>query len=83
MLGNELPVPKRNSSAVGAAQVGGTMRPLKLVWIAVVDLFTLVWSLPQSLVLAITQRQERAVLDALEVERLDRLRNPTKYQGKS
>jgi hypothetical protein len=83
MLGHELPVPKSNSSAVGAAQVGGPMRPLKLIWLAVVDLFTLAWSLPQSLVLAVKQRQERAALDALEVERLDRLRNPSKYQGKS
>jgi hypothetical protein len=59
------------------------MRPLKLIWLAVVDLFTQAWLLPQSLVLAVKQRQERAVLNALEVERLDRLRNPTKYQGKS
>jgi hypothetical protein len=59
------------------------MRPLKLIWLAVIDLFRLAWALPQSLVLALKQRQQRAVLNALEIERLDRLRNPTKYQGKS
>jgi hypothetical protein len=59
------------------------MRPVKLIWLAIVDLFTQVWSLPQSLVRALKHRQERADLNAQEVERLDRLRNPTKYQGKS
>jgi hypothetical protein len=59
------------------------MRPLKQFWLAAVDLFNQVWSIPQSLVLGSKQRQARAALNALEVERLDRLRNPTKYQGKS
>jgi len=28
------------------------------------------------------RRQQRAMLNALEVERLDRIRNPEKYRGK-
>jgi hypothetical protein len=70
------------SSAVGSVQVGGLLRPLKQFWLAVLDLFSQARSLPQTLLLASKQRQERAALNALEIERLDRLRNPTKYQGK-
>jgi hypothetical protein len=83
MLGHELPEPKSTSSADVAAQVGGRMRQLKLLWLALVQLFIQAWSLPHYLVMAVKQREKRAVLHALELERLDRLRNPTKYQGKS
>ena len=83
MLGHELPVLRSTSSADVVAQVGGRMRQLKLIWLALVQLFTQAWSLPHYLVLAAKRREQRAVLHALELERLDRLRNPTKYQGKS
>jgi hypothetical protein len=37
---------------------------------------------PQTIAHAITHRREQIVLDANEVERLDRIRNPSKYLGK-
>jgi hypothetical protein len=58
------------------------MHPLKQIWLAALDLINQSWSLPKSLLLTVKQRRERAALNALEIERLDRLRNPTKYQGK-
>jgi hypothetical protein len=38
--------------------------------------------LPWSLADAVRQRRQKAVLDANEAERLDRIRNPAKYLGK-
>lgn len=38
--------------------------------------------LPRMVVKALKQRQQQGVADAQESERLDRLRNPSKYQGK-
>ena len=43
------------------------MRPLKRIWLSLVDLFTLARSLPQFLALAVKQRHDRAALNALEV----------------
>jgi hypothetical protein len=34
-------------------------------------------------IIAVTQRRRQTVLDELEAERLDRIRNPSKYLGKS
>jgi len=41
-----------------------------------------VWRLPQTLSNAMKLRKQRTVLDELEAERLDRIRNPLKYLGK-
>ncbi len=41
-----------------------------------------IWMLPETIAAAGKQRQRQLVLDALEVERLDRIRNPAKYRGK-
>jgi protein-S-isoprenylcysteine O-methyltransferase Ste14 len=38
--------------------------------------------LPQSIVNAVKQRRRRTVLNESEAERLDRIRNPSKYLGK-
>jgi hypothetical protein len=38
--------------------------------------------LPENLANFFKERQRQNVLDALEVERLDRIRNPEKYRGK-
>jgi hypothetical protein len=45
-------------------------------------LVKLAWLLPQSLALALKQRRRQIVLNELEAERLDRIRNPSKYLGK-
>lgn len=40
-------------------------------------------SLVQSVVVALKRRRQQIVLNELEAERIDRIRNPSKYLGKS
>ena len=40
------------------------------------------WALPKTLSDAAKQMQHRSLLRKLEVERLDRIRNPENYRGK-
>ena len=59
-----------------------TLNMLKLIYLTFVDLARQVWSLPKTIGNAFRQRQRQGVLEDLEVERLDRIRNPSKYRGK-
>jgi hypothetical protein len=61
---------------------GTTMYILKLICLTIIQLVKQAWLLPQSVVNAVHQRQRRIVLNELEAERLDRIRNPSKYLGK-
>ncbi len=58
------------------------MNVLNLLCQTIVDLFKGLWLLPHTLAVALEQRRQRFALDALEAERLDRIRNPGKYLGK-
>ena len=58
------------------------MRILKLICLTIFQLVKQVWLLPRTIANFLKQRQERTVLDELEAERLDRIRNPSKYLGK-
>lgn len=58
------------------------MHTLKLIWLTLVQLIRQVCRLPQMVAQAVKQRRQQGVLDGLEVERLDRIRNPEKYRGK-
>jgi len=58
------------------------MHTLKLIWLTVVQLFKQIGSIPEAIKRAVKQRQQQTVLKELEVERLDRIRNPLKYRGK-
>jgi hypothetical protein len=58
------------------------MNTLKLICLTIVHLVRQAWFLPQSVANAIKQRQRLAVRNELEAERLDRIRNPSKYLGK-
>ena len=58
------------------------MHTLKLICLTIIQLLKQAWLLPQSVAIAVQQRQRQAVLNELEVERLDRIRNPSKYLGK-
>jgi len=40
------------------------------------------WSFPQSVAAAVKRMRRRSVLNKLEAERLDRIRNPSKYAGR-
>jgi hypothetical protein len=58
------------------------MNTLKLIRLTIVQLVRQAWFLPQSVANAVKQRRRLAVRNELEAERLDRIRNPSKYLGK-
>ena len=58
------------------------MHVLKLICQTTVGLFQQAWLLPQSVAAALKQRRRQFALNLLEAERLDRIRNPSKYLGK-
>ena len=59
------------------------MHTLKLICRTIIQLAKQPWLLPQSIGIAVRQWRRHTVLDELEAERLDRIRNPSKYLGKS
>jgi hypothetical protein len=58
------------------------MHVLKLIGQTAVGLFKQAWLLPHSVAIALKQRRRQFALNLLEVERLDRIRNPSKYLGR-
>ncbi len=58
------------------------MNTLKLIYLTISELIKQAWLLPQSVANAVKQRRQQVVLNGLEAERLDRIRNPSKYRGK-
>jgi len=58
------------------------MNTIKLICLTIIQLVKQVWLLPQSFAIAAKQRRRQSVLNELEIERLDRIRNPSKYRGK-
>jgi hypothetical protein len=58
------------------------MHLLKLIGLALTKLVKQAWLLPQTLALSRQQRQQQLARDEFELDRLDRLRNPSKYQGR-
>ena len=58
------------------------MNILKLICLTTLRLVKQACQLPQSFVNAVEHRQQQAVRNKLEAERLDRIRNPSKYLGK-
>jgi hypothetical protein len=55
---------------------------LKLIGLTIVDLVKQAWLLPQTISLALQQRRRSITRRQFEIERLDRIRNPSKYAGK-
>lgn len=58
------------------------MHILKLIGLTIVQLFKQACLLPQTIANASKQRRQQLVLNEHEAERLDRIRNPSKYLGK-
>lgn len=58
------------------------MRVMKHICRATVSLLKQAWLLPQSVASAIRQKRREITLGEFEAERLDRIRNPSKYRGK-
>ena len=59
------------------------MHQLKLIGLTIVQLVKQIILLPQTIAGALRQRKRQLVLNEHEAERLDRIRNPSKYLGKS
>jgi hypothetical protein len=55
---------------------------MKHICRATVSLLKQAWLLPQSVASAIRQKRREITLGEFEAERLDRIRNPSKYRGK-
>ena len=58
------------------------MNILKLIGLTLLNFGKQICLLPQTIVNVFNQRKRQASVDAREVERLDRIRNPDKYRGK-
>jgi hypothetical protein len=58
------------------------MNLLKQICLTLSNLAKQAWLLPQALANAVRQRSRQTVLNEHEAERLDRIRNPSKYRGK-
>jgi hypothetical protein len=58
------------------------MNTLKLICLHILQLVKQGWFFPQTVANAFKQRRLKVVRNEHEVERLDRLRNPSNYRGK-
>jgi hypothetical protein len=58
------------------------MQILMLIWRTIVNLFKQAWLLPKTIALALQQRRRQIARHEFEIERLDRIRNPSKYAGR-
>jgi len=58
------------------------MNKLKLICLTIVYLVKQAWLLPQTVPLALQQRRRKLARQQFETERLDRIRNPSKYAGR-
>ena len=58
------------------------MNRLKLVYETIIQSVKQAWLLPEIVANAAKQKRRKIVLNKREAERLDRIRNPSKYLGK-
>jgi len=58
------------------------MNLLRLIGLTFVQLLKQAWSLPRTISDAVKLRHRRTIIHEFEAERLDRIRNPSKYRGK-
>jgi hypothetical protein len=58
------------------------MYTIKLICLTIANLVKQVWLLPQTIALSLQQRRTQLALQQSEAERLDRIRNPSKYAGR-
>jgi len=58
------------------------MKTLKLICLTLIQLIKQACMVPQTVVQVVRQRWQRAEQNEREAERLDRIRNPSKYLGK-
>ncbi len=58
------------------------MNTLRLIGLTCRQMLRQIWLLPQTITDALRLREQRALLQELEAERLDRIRHPEKYRGR-
>jgi hypothetical protein len=58
------------------------MYPFKFICLTIVNLVKQAWLLPQTVADALQQRRLQITRQQFETERLDRIRNPSKYLGR-
>jgi hypothetical protein len=58
------------------------MYTIKLICLTIANLVKQVCLLPQTVTVALQQRRTQLALQQSEAERLDRIRNPSKYAGR-
>jgi hypothetical protein len=58
------------------------MYALQVIFRTVVNLMKPVWLLPKTIAQALQQRRQQFARHQFETERLDRIRNPSKYAGR-
>ena len=73
---NDLPARKSTPSCTSQKTIVKTIEDICVAVIHAVK------RIPETIANAARLRQQRVVLDELEAERLDRIRNPSKYRGK-
>ena len=55
---------------------------IKFLFLTIVNAVKQIWLLPQTVSLALQQKRRQFARQQFETERLDRIRNPSKYLGK-
>lgn len=58
------------------------MNTIKLICLMIAGLAKQAWQLPQAIAQALQQRRQQLTRQQFETERLDRIRNPSKYRGR-
>ncbi len=58
------------------------MNLIKLLWLTLDALAKQAWMFPESVAMALKQKRQRIIRNEFEADRLDWLRNPSKYLGK-
>jgi hypothetical protein len=58
------------------------MHTLKIICLTIYQLAKQAWQFPQTALLAFRHKGQQKEPNVSEIERIDRIRNPTKYLGK-
>jgi hypothetical protein len=58
------------------------MKTFKIICLTIIELLKQLWHMPQTLKQVAEQKQRQIVANKHNAERLDRIRNPSKYLGK-
>src|SRR5689334_22673981 len=64
------------------AETSNFMYILEVIFRTIVNLFKQAWLLPQIITMGLQQRRRQLAQNQFEAERLDRIRNPSKYAGR-